>query len=658
VQKAEAQHLHRQFENIRFTDGEGMDDFTLRLQNIITALETVGETIELQRVVEKLLRVVPKSLRQVAIAIQVTADLTTLTLEDASGRLRAAQECKAEDDTLPPPHADGKLYLTREQWEEQSRDKQRDVGGSGSKSGNRRGRPRRAPSGGGSHSRSEHKLGIDQWKCLKTGHWARECPSGPKKAEAHVAQVEEEEGPALFFASASINAEAAALPTVVHLVEEKVLAQLDGDDGGEHDTGLWYLDTGATNHMTGAREAFTELNTRVQGTVKFGDGSVVAIEGRGSILFEAKTGEHQRLFNVYYILQLTANIVSLGQLDEGGCKVHIDDGVLRIWDERRRLVARVQRSTARLYLLKLKLAKLVCLVAQRSDEAWRWHERFGHLHFDALRKLAKDDMVCGLPDIEHIKQLCDCCVATKQRRVSFPAVAKYRAQGLLDLVHGDLCGPITPAMPGGRRHFLLLVDDHSRYMWVRLLRSKDEAPVAIEQWQALVDAETGRVLRVLRTDNGGEFTSVEFGEWCAGRGVRRHLAAPYSPQQNGVVERRNQTVVAMAQSLLKERQMPAMFWGEVVVTAVYLLNRVPTKSLARRTPYEAWHGVKPAVHHLRIFGCVVHVKTVKPHLRKLEDQSTKMVLLGYEKGTKAYRVFDPTAQRVHDSRDVVFDEST
>jgi hypothetical protein len=105
--------------------------------------------------------------------------------------------------------------------------------------------------------------------------------------------------------------------------------------------------------------------------------------------------------------------VNLGQLDEGGCLVHIDHRVLRIWDEKHRLIARVKWSTTRLYLLRLKLAKPVCLVARRSDEAWSWLERFGHLHFDVLWKLAKDEMVRGLPDIEPVEQLCDCCVAEK-----------------------------------------------------------------------------------------------------------------------------------------------------------------------------------------------------------------------------------------------------
>jgi hypothetical protein len=112
----------------------------------------------------------------------------------------------------------------------------------------------------------------------------------------------------------------------------------------------------------------------------------------------------------------------------------------------------------------------------------------------------------------------------------------------------------------------------------------------------------------------------------------------------------------MARSLLKARGVSAEFWGEAVVTAVYLLNRAPTKSLSGKMPYEAWHDVKPVVDHLRTFGCVAHVKNVRPHLSKLEDRSKKVVLLGYESGAKAYRVFDPVARRIHVSRDIVFDE--
>jgi transposase InsO family protein len=236
-------------------------------------------------------------------------------------------------------------------------------------------------------------------------------------------------------------------------------------------------------------------------------------------------------------------------------------------------------------------------------------------------------------------------------------VAKFRATERLELIHADLCGPITPATPGGKRYFLLMVDDLSRYMWLVLLSTKDEAEAAIRRIKAAAEVQSGCTLRTLRTDRGGEFTSRSFEEFCADTGVQRHLSAPYTPQHNGVVERRNQTVVATARSMLKGRGVPNTFWGEAVTTAVFLLNRSFTRAVDDKTPYELWHGKTPNLHFLRVFGCVVHVKAARPHLKKLEDRSRKMVLLGYEPGSKAYKVFDPLTQTVHVTRDAVFDEA-
>lgn len=242
--------------------------------------------------------------------------------------------------------------------------------------------------------------------------------------------------------------------------------------------------------------------------------------------------------------------------------------------------------------------------------------------------------------IDHVQQVCDGCMLGKQHRNPFPRQASFRAEEKLQLVHGDLCGPITPATPGGKNYFLLLVDDMSRFMWIVLLRSKDEAIAAVQKFQAAAELESGCKLKVLRTDRGGEFTSNQFAEYYEELGVNHHLTAPYSPQQNGVVERRNQTVVGMTRSLLKSMQVPARFWGEVVTTAVYLLNRASTKSVSGMTPYEAWYEKKPSVEHLLTFGCVAHVKKIGGHLPKLGDRSSPMVFIGYEAKSKAYRMYD------------------
>jgi transposase InsO family protein len=254
-------------------------------------------------------------------------------------------------------------------------------------------------------------------------------------------------------------------------------------------------------------------------------------------------------------------------------------------------------------------------------------------------------MVRGLPSLDHVEQFCDVCVLTKQRRLPFPQQSSFRAKERLELMHGDLCGPVTPATPGGRRYFLLLVDDLSRYMWVMVLGSKGEAADAIRRAHAVAEAECGCKLCMLRTDNCDEFTAVEFVLYCVNEGVQRHYSASYSPQQNGIVEQRNQTVVEMARALLKQRGVHAVFWGEAVVTAVYILNRSPTKALNGRTSYEAWHGRKPTVSHLRVFGCLAFGKELG-HIDKLDDRSTPEVFIGYAEGSKAYRILDPGTQRV------------
>jgi transposase InsO family protein len=183
----------------------------------------------------------------------------------------------------------------------------------------------------------------------------------------------------------------------------------------------------------------------------------------------------------------------------------------------------------------------------------------------------------------------------------------YHAQKQLELVHDNLCGPVTPATPGGRRYFLLVVDDASRFKWVVLLPTKAAAVDSNKHVQAAAKKESGHKLQVLRTDNGGEFTAAKFIAYCVDEGIQRHYSAPYSLQQNGVVECRNQTVGATTRTLLKQRGMPAEFWGEAVMTAVHL-NRSPTKSLEGKTSYEAWHGRTPAVRHLRTFDCLAYIK--------------------------------------------------
>lgn len=242
--------------------------------------------------------------------------------------------------------------------------------------------------------------------------------------------------------------------------------------------------------------------------MRFGDGSLVEIEGIGSVMLQTKKDGHKVLTEVYFIPKLKSNIMSLGQLEEGGCKIVIEEGFCNVFDVERSLLARAPRVKNRLYLLKMQLPAPVCLVAKADDVAWLWHGRYGHLNFWALRELGMKGMVEGMPLLDQVEEFCDGCALGKQQRHPFPQVANYRASKPLDLVHTDLCGQIRPKTPGGKNYFLLIVDDYSRYMWVELLTTKDEAFKCFKRVKALAETERGGKLRAFHSDRGGEFNSI------------------------------------------------------------------------------------------------------------------------------------------------------
>ncbi|CAL1392261.1 unnamed protein product [Linum trigynum] len=659
VKKSTIQALKRQFDRLIMDDSEEIGEFATKLISLVSEIRTMGGELKDAQVVERFFSAVPDRFSSIISTIEQWGDVEAMSVSEAVGRLKAFdRSTRTRRSERNEDGNDQLMMVTRGQIKNMIQ-KGRIIGeGSSERSHASRQdddvERRNSDVKKEKKHRKFDKSKIKCFNCNVMGHFASECRK-PKRERANLVLEEDDdvdEPALLMMESCEIATLGVASKGEVYLSEERVLPKLIGSQ-----THSWYLDSGASNHMTGIVEKFVELDESIQGKVKFGDGSSVEICGRGSVLLQCGTGEQKVLTNVYYIPQLKNNIISMGQLDENGCKIVIEDGVMCVLDRQRKMLAKVKRARNRLYILSITEAQPVCLMTKHNDESWLWHSRFGHVNFLSLRRLVQGNMVNGMPLIDHVEKICDVCMVGKQRRNSFPGKAKYRATEPLQLVHGDLCGPITPSTHGGKRYFLLLVDDYSRYMWVVLIKNKAEAFNAIKKIQVMAEVESGCKLKILRTDRGGEFTSNELESYCENLGMKHQLTAPYSPQQNGIVERRNQTIVGMARSLLKSMNVPATFWGEAVMTTVYLLNRAPTKSVIGKTPYEAWHKHKPDVRHLRTFGCVAHVKTVGKHLSKLEDRSKPMVFIGYESPvSKAYRMYNPATQKLVVTRDVVFDE--
>ena len=319
---------------------------------------------------------------------------------------------------------------------------------------------------------------------------------------------------------------------VVYLNEKKVKPSVFEDE--ENMENVWYLDNGASNHMSGNRMFFNSLDESITGKVRFGDDSRIDIKGKGSIKFVLKGGEKKTLSNVYYIPGLRSNIVSLGQATEAGCEVNMKDNLLILFDRDGHLMIKTSRTKNRLYKVVLKADTVQCLQIAAPTDSSKWHARLGHVNIETIKVMISKGLVVGLPDITIEKETCVSCLLGKQTRKPFPQSTSYRATNLLELVHGDLCGPITPQTPGGKRYVFVLIDDFSRYMWTILIQRKSEAFSKFKTFKKLAEQETKATIKTFRSDRGGEFLSQEFTSYCETHGIIRHTTAPNSPQQKGL----------------------------------------------------------------------------------------------------------------------------
>lgn len=273
---------------------------------------------------------------------------------------------------------------------------------------------------------------------------------------------------------------------------------------------IWHLDNGASNHMTGNQDYFQSIDETITGKVRSGDDSRIDIKGKGSVLFISGTGEKKILANVYYIPHLRSNIISLGQATDSGCEIRMRDNYLTLHEKDVVLVTKAKRSRNRLFKVFMEGVNTKCLQAISLSDVDTWHERLGHIGRESMKYMVKKELVLGLPNIQIEKETCSSCLLGKQARATFPKATSYRASHVLELVHGDLCGPITPSTPAKNKYIFVLIDDHSRYMWSILLKDKGEAFDKFKKFKAIVEKETGARIKTFRTDHGGEFCSGEF----------------------------------------------------------------------------------------------------------------------------------------------------
>ncbi|KAJ9542293.1 hypothetical protein OSB04_028799 [Centaurea solstitialis] len=364
----------------------------------------------------------------------------------------------------------------------------------------------------------------------------------------------------------------------------------------ERRSSLWHVDSGCSRHMTGIMSLLEDFKRFEGGHVAFGDNPT-----GGKISGKGKVSKGKMTFDdVYYVEQLRYNFLSVSQIDES------------------QVILRTPRKD-NVYCLDIEdassLSSLNCLLSKASvSESSLWLRRMCHMNFKNMNLLVKNNLVRGLPAKEFSCD--DNCVAC------------------------------------------LKVDDYSRFTWVYFLRTKDETSGLIKPFVIRMENKTNLRVKVIRSDNGTEFKNADLNSFCEEKGIERQYSAPRTPQQNGVAERRNRTLIEAARTMLPDSKLPITFWAEAGNTACYVQNRVLIVKSKGKTPYELFEKKKPYIGFLKPFGCPCTILNTKAHLGKFDSKSDDGFLVGYSSQSKALRVFNNSTRIIEESDNVKCNENT
>ncbi|GJZ86079.1 putative ribonuclease H-like domain-containing protein [Tanacetum coccineum] len=303
---------------------------------------------------------------------------------------------------------------------------------------------------------------------------------------------------------------------------------------------------------------------------------------------------------------------------------------------------------------------LTCLFAKATfDESKLWHRRLGHLNFKTMNKLVKGNLVRGLPSkLFENDQTCVACQKGKQHRASCKSKTENSISLPLHLLHMDLFGLTFIKSLMKKMYCLVVTNDYSRFTWVFFLATKDETSGILKSFITGIENLVDHKVKVIRCDNGTEFKNREMNQFCEMKGILRQFSVARTPQQNGVAERRNRTLIEAARTMLADSKLPTTFWAEAVNTACYVQNRVLVVKPHNKTPYELFHGRTPTLSFMRPFGCPVTILNTIDHLGKFDGKADEGFFVGYSLNSKAFRVFNSRTRIVEENLHIRFSEST
>ena len=457
--------------------------------------------------------------------------------------------------------------------------------------------------------------------CGKPGHFAKECRHRKNN---------------------NVKSKASA-----NMIEENLVAMISEINMASVKTG-WWIDSGATIHVCKDKSLFKGFEEISEITeVQMGNNACAKVAGKGTVDIDFTSGKKLTLINVLYVPEVRKNLVSVDLLCKKGFRVAFESNNVIL--SKNGMFVGKGYSCDGMYQLSInnKVISSVYIV----ESSFLWHDRLAHLNFRYLKNMRKLDFINFNGEFDK----CEICAKSKLTKKSFPSVSRKDSK-VLDLIHSDICELNGMLTRGGKRYFITFVDDCSRYMYVYLLRTKDEAFDMFKKYKTEVENQLERKIKVLRSDRGGEYFSDNFNTFCEEHGIIHQCTAPYTPQQNGLAERKNRTLQEMINCMLNNAKLPLNLWGEALYTACYIHNRIPSKK-SNISPYELWKGRKPNLSYFKVWGCLAYYRVPDPKRTKLGPRAFKSVFVGYAENSKAYRLLDLSSNTIVESRDVEFFEN-
>ncbi|CAH9128381.1 unnamed protein product [Cuscuta epithymum] len=410
-------------------------------------------------------------------------------------------------------------------------------------------------------------------------------------------------------------------------------------------TRTWIIDSGASEHITCDGDGLFDILTHPsEPAVRIPNGELIPVSAIGSLYLP--NGFYLR--RVLYVPQFQCHLLSASRLTSDlNCTLTFSSKFCILQDVSLRTLIGMGYFRNGLYYLDSSKGEKVAMPATICSDLW--HRRLGHASD------AKLQHITFLKGFQRNGNSCDPCLRAKQTRLSIPK-STSKTTCCFELIHCDIWGAYRSDSSSGARYFLSIVDDFTRGVWVYLMKNKSEVSQKLIKFCNMVETQFEKRVKRIRTDNGVEFQTNLLFEYYERCGIILETSCTDTPQQNGVVERKHRHILEIARALRFQSGLPIDFWGDCVLTAVYIINRLPSPVILNKSPFEVLFGKVPSYEHLRVFGCLVYAHNNKRN-DKFGERGSPCVFLGYPYGQKAYRVFDLQKHNIYSSRDVTFFEN-